>query len=113
MQQAEFETLFDQTVEDCRKLLVIKGGEYAGGSDRFSNFKRGAGLTGTHHLQVALIYMSKHYDSLCTYVRDTASGTNRPRSESILGRCDDLINYAVLMKGMIQELEEAAGNERV
>ena len=83
MQQEEFENVVSETLEEIRRLLVIKGGEYAGSTDRLANFKRGAQLTGATPLQVAFIYASKHYDSIATFVRDTASGTERVRSESI------------------------------
>ena len=103
MQQKEFEALFDETVQTIRHLLVVKGGEYAGSNDRLANFKRGASLTGTTSLQTALIYASKHYDAIATYVRDDAAQESRPRSEPIEGRLDDLINYCILMKALIRE----------
>ena len=103
MQQQEFEGVFAETMQSIKQLLVVKGGEYAGSEDRLSNFKRGAQLTGATPLQVAFIYASKHYDAIATYVRDEASGTERPRSESIEGRLDDLINYMILTKAIIKE----------
>ncbi len=103
MHQQQFEILFDETIQSIRHLLVVKGGEYAGSEDRLANFKRGAELTGATPLQVAFIYASKHYDALATYTRDQAIGQSRPRSESISGRLDDLINYCILMKAIIQE----------
>lgn len=103
MNQHQFECLFNDTMKTIENLLVVKGGEYAGSDDRLANFKRGAELTGTTPLQVAFIYASKHYDAIATYVRDQASGTQRPRSESIKGRLDDLMNYCLLMKAIIVE----------
>lgn len=103
MQQEEFENVVSETLEEIRRLLVVKGGEYAGSTDRLANFKRGSRLTGATPLQVAFIYASKHYDSIATFVRDTASGTERVRSESIEGRFDDLINYCLLMKAIVKE----------
>lgn len=101
-----FTALFDSTVEELRKLATVKGGEYAGSEDRLGNFKRGAINSGCTAPQVLLIYLSKHYDSICTYVRDHAAGTDRPRSEGMTGRCDDLALYSILMKAMIIEIEE-------
>lgn len=103
MKQAEFEVLVSETIAEIQRLLVVKGGEYAGSEDRLANFKRGANLTGATALQVAFIYASKHYDAVATFVRDSAAGTERPRSESIEGRLDDLINYCLLMKAIIRE----------
>ena len=103
MNQDRFNLLVQETVTETAKLLVLKGGEYAGSEDRLANFKRGASLTGATPLQVAFIYASKHYDAIATFVRDNASGVYRERSESIGGRFDDLINYCILMKAIIQE----------
>lgn len=105
MTQERFTLLVDGMLEQARGLLVVKGGEYTQTEDRLDNFKRGADLTGSHPLQVALIYMSKHYDGIATYVRDQANGTERPRSESIKGRLLDLINYGLLMAALVDEYE--------
>ena len=108
MDQEHFAKLVAGTFDSCHQLLVVKGGEYAGSADRLANFKRGAALTGCTQLQVALVYMAKHYDAVGTYVRDEAAGEVRPRSESIDGRLDDLINYCLLIKAIIQEERDAA-----
>lgn len=103
MNQVQFDSFVTETVETTAKLLVLKGGEYAGSDDRLANFKRGAELTGVTPLQCAFIYASKHYDAIATFVRDQATGTDRIRSESIEGRFDDLINYCILMKALVRE----------
>lgn len=113
MNQQEFDKVVKETWENIQTLLEVKGGEYAGTEDRLGNFKRGASLTGAHSLQVLFIYLSKHYDAFATYVRDTASGESRPRSESITGRLDDIINYCILAKALVRELEnEVEANKR-
>lgn len=103
MQQDEFEKVVLGTMEQCRQLLVVKGGEYAGSADRLANFKRGAELVGVTPLQCLFVYMSKHYDAVATFVRDDAKGESRPRSEPIDGRLDDLINYCLLAKALLQD----------
>lgn len=105
MHQDRFASLVNDTLKECHELLVVKGGEYAGTEDRLSNFKRGADLSGVTSLQVALIYMSKHYDAISTFIRDDAEGKTRPRSESIRGRIHDLINYCLLIDALIVENE--------
>ena len=108
MNHQEFSVLVEGTMAELRKLMETKGGEYAGSEDRLANFKRGAALTGVTPLQVAFIYASKHYDAIATYVRDQATGTERRRSESIEGRLDDLMNYCLLMKGLVAEASNPA-----
>jgi len=105
MQQDEFEKVVLGTMEQCRQLLVVKGGEYAGSVDRLANFKRGADLVGVTPLQCLFVYLSKHYDAVATFVRDQANGEDRPRSEPIEGRLDDLINYCLLAKALIVEAQ--------
>lgn len=107
MNQKEFDEVVNTTIQDIQKLLTVKGGEYAGSEDRLGNFKRGGELTGANPLQVLFIYLSKHYDAFATYVRDQAIGKDRPRSESITGRLDDIINYCILAKALVRELEQS------
>jgi hypothetical protein len=109
MNQADFERVVDSTIQTIRQLLVVKGGEYAGpGEDRLANFKRGAALTGCTPLQVLLIYLSKHYDGVASYVQTDAVGATRPSSEPIEGRFDDIINYCLLAKALIAEQKMVA-----
>lgn len=103
MNQQEFSALVEQTVRDTSALLIAKGQEYAGSADRLANFKRGANLTGTTAMQCCFIYMSKHYDSLSTFIKKDAAGFDQHLSEPIEGRIDDLINYCFLMKALIKE----------
>ena len=108
MNQFAFNDLVRETIDELEKLLIVKGGEYAGSEDRLANFKRGAQLTGATSLQVAFIYASKHYDAISTYVRKDAAGHQQVLSEPIAGRLHDLINYCILMKGIIEEGEDEA-----
>lgn len=104
----KFDVVVKETVESINKLLRVKGGEYASSDDRLANFKRGAALTGCTPLQVAFIYASKHYDGIASYVKNPA----RPSSEPIEGRFDDLINYCILMKALVKEMNEDAAWEK-
>lgn len=103
MNQQDFEVVVLDTITEIQKLLRVKGGEYAGSADRLANFKRGAALTGVTPLQCLFIYMSKHYDSVSTYVRKDAAGVAQVLSEPIEGRLDDIINYCLLAKAIIKE----------
>lgn len=103
MNNADFTKLVDDTFAETRRLLVVKGGEYANGGDRLANFRRGAALTGCTPLQCAFIYASKHFDAIASYVAGDARGKLPVLSEPIEGRLDDLINYCLLMKAIITE----------
>lgn len=101
----DFNAVVDSTIKSTASLLIPKGEEYAGSADRLANFKRGSKLTGVTPLQVALVYASKHYDSIATYIRKDASGEAQVLSEPIEGRFDDMINYMILMKAIVKEQE--------
>lgn len=103
MKQAQFQGIVNETISAIQGLLKVKGAEYAGSEDRLANFKRGATLTGCTPLQCAFIYASKHYDSISTYIKNCAAGTEQVLSEPIEGRLDDLINYCILLKAIIKE----------
>jgi hypothetical protein len=103
MNQKEFEAMFEETMKSIHHLLVVKGGEYAGSEDRLGNFKRGAERVQGTPMQVLWIYAAKHIDSIETFIKDGVTRTNRPRSEPIEGRIDDLINYCILLKGLVWE----------
>jgi hypothetical protein len=108
MNQETFALLVQETITTTAKLLITKGEEYAGSEDRLANFKRGAALTGATPLQVAFIYASKHYDAIATFVRKDAQAQVQQLSEPIEGRLDDLINYCILMKAIIDESNREA-----
>jgi CRISPR/Cas system-associated protein Cas10 (large subunit of type III CRISPR-Cas system) len=103
MNQEDFDVVVTETMDSIAKLLRVKGGEYAGSEDRLANFKRGQLRTGAHPYQVLWIYLSKHIDSVETFIKDTAAGIVRERSEPIDGRLDDIINYCLLMKALVRE----------
>jgi hypothetical protein len=107
MNQQEFDGVVRQTIASIEKLLRVKGGEYAGSTDRLANFKRGASRTGAHPYQVLWIYLSKHLDSVETFIRKTVCEVPQELSEPIEGRLDDIINYCLLMKALVQETQGA------
>lgn len=103
MNQKEFDEVVNETTESIRKLLAVKGGEYAGKVDRLSNFKRGASLCSLQPLTVLFVYLSKHYDALASFVRKTEAGESIVLSEPIESRLDDIITYCILAKALIEE----------
>lgn len=98
--------IVNETVEQINKLSKLKGGEYAGDTDRLANFRRNADSLGLSMEQVWAVYAAKHWDAVQQYVKDIASGTTRPRLESIEGRADDLIVYLILFKAILDEREQ-------
>jgi len=101
----KYNLLVEDTVNNLKKLSELKGGEYAGDSDRLANFRRNGAALGLPMETIWAVYAAKHWDAVMQYIVDLRTGTNRERLESISGRLDDLIVYAVLMKAMVDERE--------
>lgn len=97
--------LIEETIKNIKYLETTKGGEYAGDDDRLANFRRNAESVGVSMEVIWRVYAGKHWDSISQYIKDIQSGKDRPRSESMLGRFDDLIVYAILGKAIYIERE--------
>ena len=113
MNAEEFDKLTDAFLADLRGLQKTKGAEYCGSTDdRFGNFKRGADAIGLTPETVLWIYLSKHIDSLATYVKQLTDGSSlrdieSKLSEPIEGRIKDAINYLLLLAGLTAERRKA------
>lgn len=108
MNPIEFAKMMETTFTALNALQALKGGEYASESDKLANFKEAGKRLSTLPEQVLLVYLDKHYASICNFVRDLAAHKNRPRSEPIEGRVDDMIVYLLLFKALLAERKEAA-----
>jgi hypothetical protein len=95
--------LVDETVQQIETLSRLKGGEYAGDTDRLANFRRNAASLGLNLEDVWAVYAGKHWDAIQQYVKDLRTGKNRERLESIAGRADDLIVYCILFKAILED----------
>lgn len=107
----DFERLIGETIDNIRRLSKLKGGEYAGDTDRLANFRRNAANLDLTMEQVWSVYAGKHWDAIQQWVRDVAKGVQRERGEPILGRFDDLIVYCILGKAMAQERSDKGNDD--
>ncbi len=104
---AAWNRLVDQTQDKINQLSVLKGGEYAGDTDRLANFRRNAAQTHVPMEVVWSIYYNKHHDAVMQYVQDIQDGVVRDRSEPLSGRVDDMIVYLILLKAILAERGDA------
>lgn len=104
--QEQLDKLIKDTVNNTMQLMKSKGAEYAHGNDRLDNFRRLAAIIGIPPEIVWMVYANKHWDSITTWVKDVTEGRQRKYSEDMSGRFDDMINYCVLGKAMLQAREE-------
>lgn len=102
---SDFETLLNETIDEIKRLATVKGGEYAGDTDRLANFRRNGERLALPMEAIWGIYISKHWDAIMQYTQDYIHGKIRPRAESMEGRFDDLIVYAILGKAILRERE--------
>lgn len=110
MKAEAFAKSIDELYEQLKLLTASKGEEYKRREDnQFANFERGAQALGLTREQVLMVYLSKHLDSIVTYVKDRAAGQEKVYAEPISGRIDDAILYLLLLRGMTIENDEAYG----
>tara|TARA_R100000234_G_C4871444_1_gene123474 strand:- start:172 stop:558 length:387 start_codon:yes stop_codon:yes gene_type:complete len=102
MQVDTFFKLSDEFLAECKDIQVEKGREYTvDSSDKFKNFKSIGDRLGMDAKMVALVYMLKHMDSIRAYILSGKEG-----SEGLKGRCQDLVNYAIMLWAMDHEEKE-------
>jgi hypothetical protein len=103
----EYNRIITDTLTEMKKLGDLKGGEYAGDTDRLANFRRNGLNMGLPMETIWGVYAAKHWDAIMQYIQDLNTGKTRPRLESIEGRVDDLLVYLILFKCMLVERNRA------
>jgi len=98
MTYAEFDKLYEQMVKEENEIGASKGVEYTQAGDRLDNFKRLAKELGIQPELVLWIYLKKHLDGICKFIR-----TGTIYSEPIEGRIKDARVYLALLRGLIEE----------
>lgn len=102
MTKDELLELHDATCRDARAIMERKNNDYTGGksvADPFANFRMAEllGLPGEIGL---LLRMMDKIQRIRSFVLD---GSLSVASESVDDACDDIVNYAILCKGMLRE----------
>ena len=90
-------------LEECKEIQLEKGKEYtiddgSNTADKFRNFRSIGERLNLDPKLVLLTYMLKHMDSIRTYVLYGNEG-----SEGIKSRCQDLVNYSIMLWAMDHE----------
>lgn len=106
MDNEEFHKMMQDENKRLQSLMTAKNNEYSVDGKPFTNFKEIGKRLNLHPIQVALVYMNKHWESIHTWVKDKLDNQTRERTESIEGRIDDLQNYLHILRGMIREGKE-------
>jgi hypothetical protein len=102
MTAAELIELHAVTCRGCRDIMKAKNTDYCGGSgDPFANF-RISEMIGIHPALGILMRMTDKMQRIRSFV---TNGTLAVKTESFEDACHDLINYSILLKGLL--IEEA------
>ena len=104
MTREEFDVLLSSTFDTLASLSDTKGAEYAHDADQLANFKRLGERLGMTSEAVLMVYLTKHLDSIESYIRRPSVDLSEP----IDGRIDDAILYLCLLKALIHDSDRPA-----
>jgi hypothetical protein len=92
--------LHDKTCGICRQVMEKKNTDYCGGSnDPFANFRITEAL-GVHPATGILIRVMDKLQRIRSYI---ANGSLAVKDETFMDATEDVINYMILLKGLLME----------
>lgn len=103
MTKQEFEIYLTEITNRLLMLTRTKGAEYAGSNNQLANFYRLSDMLGLPPEAILLVYLTKHMDSIQSYIRGLTTGHLSPASEPITGRIDDALLYLILLRALIEQ----------
>lgn len=98
---------FIQLVKKLEGILFRKGGDYSVESDRLSNFKYAGTICGLTAEQNCLSLIATKVARLGVLLR----AGKAPNNESVEDSVDDLINYGILLKMLLDDRAVALHKE--
>jgi len=99
MTNEEFLLEVEASINRSKRVLVKKGTEYSGPTDRLINFKRSAAIQGINSIEAAVGFMTKHYDSICQMSKNPGHYTDKQWNEKL----GDLRNYTMLIDALLRD----------
>jgi len=99
MTREELLELFEDTIGQCRLIIEAKNKDYSNGADPFLNFRSANFLGIAPELGILMRSMDK-FQRIRTFVE---TGKLSVKSESVDDAIHDVINYMLLLKGMVKE----------
>lgn len=107
MTSSDFNKVVESQLARIQSVLVKKENEYSLGTDRFSVFKHGAGITEETPEQVLYGFMLKHIISVTDMVNSKATYSEELWNEKIT----DICNYLILLQGLLRDTGRMTINE--
>jgi hypothetical protein len=100
MTNKEFYDLMENTFNSAKLIAKAKGEDYTKGSaDALFNFKEAGKAIDLDPKKALYIFMNKHYNAIVNYIKTNGQSESEPIDE----RIKDMINYLVLLRGLIIE----------
>ncbi len=107
LQKTDFSAFVQDTqnlFNRCVELLRAKSNDYAEGGDAFLNFKTAAQIAGISPEQTLLTLLGMKMSRLTQLI----SKGKTARNESVEDTMLDIVNYIVLLRGMMKEQEKSS-----
>lgn len=103
MDSVTFMNLYDETLSEARDIVKAKNVDYGATDDVLSNFKRTAGCVGVSPVEGVLIRIE---DKLGRILNFSKKQKFEIKDESVKDTVRDVINYILLMQGLILERDK-------
>lgn len=101
---AELEQLHKDTCEKCLEMMRKKNADYTGGMSVFENFLIAEPTLGIPAEKGLLLRVQDKLQRLRSFID---KGELKVVEESASDACEDVINYMILLKGMILHKEDS------
>ena len=101
MKLEELLKLHEETTDKCRKIMEVKNNDYTGGKkadDIFANF-RCSTILDVHPVTGIMMRVMDKIQRIKTFTND---GQLSVSGETVDDACEDIINYVILAKAMLQ-----------
>ena len=100
MSEDKFQEVVEDTLNQLRETLIVKGKEYRRNNDPLHNFNLGARRTGLIREKVLDGFLLKHEVSICDMTNDLCQGI-LPKKEVVNEKFNDNLIYLLLKKASI------------
>ena len=110
MTEERFEQLVDETLNQIKETLIVKGKEYRRNNNPFHNFDEGSKRSGVIREKVLDGMLLKHEISIADMTNDLEKG-KLPKIETIEEKFGDNLIYLILKKAsIIDKIEKNMNN---
>ncbi len=100
MTNEQFEELVEDAFQRSKNILIEKGKEYTGDTDRLEMFKLAGDLQSTNSVQALFGMTAKHIVSIAKLVKDPLAYTKDQWFE----KTGDLRNYTILLEALLVDI---------